>query len=61
LTAPLLGSGSPAAVGIAADNADPAAADRLITAALTRFGRLDGVLLSIGEPPTGPLTAVSDQ
>ena len=48
-------------VGIAADNADPAAADRLITAALTRFGRLDGVLLSIGEPPTGPLTAVSDQ
>ena len=48
-------------VGIAADSADPAAADRLITAALTRFGRLDGVLLSIGEPPTGPLTAVSDQ
>jgi len=49
------------AVGIAADSADPAAADRLITAALTRFGRLDGVLLSIGEPPAGPLTAVSDQ
>jgi 3-oxoacyl-[acyl-carrier protein] reductase len=48
-------------VGIAADSADPAAADRLITAALTRFGRLDGVLLSIGEPPTGPLAAVSDQ
>ena len=48
-------------VGIAADSADPAAADRLITAALTHFGRLDGVLLSIGEPPTGPLTAVSDQ
>jgi len=46
---------------IAADSADPATADRLITAALTRFGRLDGVLLSIGEPPTGPLTAVSDQ
>jgi 3-oxoacyl-[acyl-carrier protein] reductase len=48
-------------VGIAADSADPAAADRLITAALTRFGRLDGALLSIGEPPTGPLAAVSDQ
>ena len=49
------------AVGIAADSADPAAADRLITAALTRFGRLDGGLLSIGEPPAGPFTAVSDQ
>jgi 3-oxoacyl-[acyl-carrier protein] reductase len=48
-------------VGIAADSADPAAADRLVTAALTRFGRLDGVLLSIGEPPAGPFTAVSDQ
>jgi 3-oxoacyl-[acyl-carrier protein] reductase len=48
-------------VGIAADSADPGAADRLITAALTHFGRLDGGLLSIGEPPTGPLTAVSDQ
>ena len=46
---------------IAADSADPATADRLITAALTRFGRLDGVLLSIGKPPTGPLIAVSDQ
>jgi 3-oxoacyl-[acyl-carrier protein] reductase len=48
-------------VGIAADSADPAAADRLITAALTHFGRLDGGLLSIGKPPTGPLTAVNDQ
>jgi hypothetical protein len=27
--------------GLAADSADPAAAGRLITAALTRFGRLD--------------------
>ncbi|KOG86047.1 oxidoreductase, partial [Streptomyces varsoviensis] len=31
-------------VGVAADNADPAAADRLITAARDRFGRLDGIL-----------------
>ena len=46
---------------IAADSADPATADRLITAALARFGRLDGMLLSIGKPPTGPLIAVSDQ
>jgi 3-oxoacyl-[acyl-carrier protein] reductase len=48
-------------VGIAADSADPAAADRLITAALTHFGRLDGGLLSIGEPPAGTLTPGSDQ
>ncbi|HEV2256943.1 MAG TPA: SDR family oxidoreductase [Streptosporangiaceae bacterium] len=48
-------------VGIAADSTDPAAADRLITAALTHFGRLDGGLLSIGEPPAGTLTAVSDR
>jgi 3-oxoacyl-[acyl-carrier protein] reductase len=48
-------------VGIAADSADPAAAGRLVTAALTHYGRLDGGLLSIGEPPAGPLTAVNDQ
>jgi 3-oxoacyl-[acyl-carrier protein] reductase len=48
-------------VGIAVDSADPAAADRLITAALTHFGRLDGALLSIGEPPASTQTAVSDQ
>jgi 3-oxoacyl-[acyl-carrier protein] reductase len=47
-------------VGIAADNADPDTADRLVTAALTRFGRLDGVLVS-GGPPTGPLSAITDQ
>jgi 3-oxoacyl-[acyl-carrier protein] reductase len=48
-------------VGIAVDSADPAAADRLITAALTHFGRLDGGLLSIGGSCAGTLTAVSDQ
>jgi len=48
-------------VGIAVDSADPAAGDRLITAALTHFGRLDGGLLCIGEPPAGTLTAVSGQ
>ena len=48
-------------VGIAAGNADPDTADRLVTAALTRFGRLDGVLVSVGGPPTGPLTAITDQ
>ncbi|MBT2408233.1 MULTISPECIES: SDR family oxidoreductase [unclassified Streptomyces] len=43
----------PNAVGIATDNADPAAASALITAARERFGRLDGVLISVGGPAPG--------
>ncbi|WP_326621675.1 SDR family oxidoreductase [Streptomyces decoyicus] len=41
------------ALGVAADNADPDAADRLVAAARERFGRLDGVLISVGGPPPG--------
>ncbi|MGW2920494.1 SDR family oxidoreductase [Streptomyces angustmyceticus] len=41
------------AVGVAADNADPAAPGRLVAAARERFGRLDGVLVSVGGPPPG--------
>jgi 3-oxoacyl-[acyl-carrier protein] reductase len=41
------------AMGIAGDNADPDLPDRLVDAALTRFGRLDGLLVSVGGPPTG--------
>ena len=48
------------AVGLAADNADPGAAERLIAAAVARFGRLDGALISVGGPPGGPVGAVSD-
>ncbi|EME98206.1 oxidoreductase, partial [Streptomyces mobaraensis NBRC 13819 = DSM 40847] len=43
----------PGAVGVAADNADPAAAGRLIATARERFGRFDGVLVSVGGPPAG--------
>ncbi|MCX4694065.1 SDR family oxidoreductase [Streptomyces sp. NBC_01408] len=43
----------PHAVGVAADNADPAAAGRLVAAARERFGRLDGILISVGGPPPG--------
>lgn len=46
--------GTGAALGVAADNADPAAADRLIRAAQERFGHLDGLLISVGAPATGP-------
>lgn len=48
------------AVGLAADNADPGAAERLTAAAVARFGRLDGALISVGGPPGGPVGAVSD-
>ncbi|MFE7115162.1 SDR family NAD(P)-dependent oxidoreductase, partial [Streptomyces sp. NPDC057654] len=34
--------------GVPADNADADAADRLIAAARDRFGRLDGILISVG-------------
>jgi 3-oxoacyl-[acyl-carrier protein] reductase len=50
-----------AAVTVAADNADPATPARLVAAAQERWGRLDGALLSVGGPPTGPVIGVSDE
>jgi 3-oxoacyl-[acyl-carrier protein] reductase len=44
-----------AAVGVAADNADPDTPVRLVAAARDRFGRLDGALVSVGGPPLGPI------
>jgi len=41
------------AIGVAADNADPATPDRLVAAARETFGRLDGALLSVGGPAAG--------
>ncbi|MFI6643513.1 SDR family oxidoreductase [Streptomyces sp. NPDC050504] len=49
------------AAGIAADNADPATAERLVAAAKERFGRLDGVLISVGGPPAGSATDNTDE
>ncbi|MFE7465082.1 SDR family oxidoreductase [Streptomyces sp. NPDC057499] len=43
----------PDAVGLAADNADPDSARRLMEAAHERFGRLDGILISVGGPAPG--------
>ncbi|MDG9703621.1 SDR family oxidoreductase [Streptomyces sp. DH37] len=48
------------ALGIVADNADPTAADRLVTAAHERYGRLDGVLISVGGPPAGSYETITD-
>ncbi|MEU9414343.1 SDR family oxidoreductase [Streptomyces sp. NPDC048272] len=51
----------PNAVGVAADNADPAAAARLVAEARERFGRLDGVLISVGGPAPGTAADNTDE
>ncbi len=50
-----------AALTVTADNADPGAPARLVAAALERWGRLDGALISVGGPPKGPVTAITDE
>jgi 3-oxoacyl-[acyl-carrier protein] reductase len=49
------------ALGVVADNADPAAADEVVTSALHRWGRVDGALVSVGGPPTGTVMGTSDE
>jgi 3-oxoacyl-[acyl-carrier protein] reductase len=48
------------AVGVPADLADRAAAARLVEAARSSFGRLDGALLSVGGPPGGATLDLTD-
>ncbi|MBD8869413.1 SDR family oxidoreductase [Nocardioides donggukensis] len=50
-----------AARAVVADNADPGTPSRLVAAAREEFGRLDGVLVSVGGPPTGTVTGTSDE
>ncbi|MGW5358735.1 SDR family oxidoreductase [Actinopolymorpha pittospori] len=45
--------GTARAVGVAADNAEPAAAERLVATAMAKWGRLDGALISVGGPAPG--------
>jgi len=49
-----------AVVTVAADNADPGTPDRLVAAARERWGRLDGALISVGGPPKGAVTDITD-
>jgi len=57
-----IGAGAADSVeGLAADNADPDTADRLVRAATERWGRLDGALVSVGGPPAGGPTAITDE
>ena len=49
------------AVGVACDNADPATPGRLLAAAREAYGRVDGLLVSVGGPPPGSVTAATDE
>ncbi|MEU1126643.1 SDR family oxidoreductase [Streptomyces sp. NPDC005899] len=51
----------PGAAGVVADNADPAAARRLVDAAKQRWGRLDGILISVGGPAPGFVADTTDE
>ncbi|MGW3660864.1 SDR family oxidoreductase [Streptomyces sp. NPDC005151] len=51
----------PDVVGVAADNGEPGAAQRLVGAAHERFGRLDGILISVGGPAPGFVADNTDE
>ncbi|KAA0931522.1 MULTISPECIES: SDR family oxidoreductase [Streptomyces] len=51
----------PDAHGVAVDNADASAPQRLIAAARERFGRFDGILISVGGPPPGFVADTTDE
>jgi 3-oxoacyl-[acyl-carrier protein] reductase len=53
--------GAPAAHGVAADLADAAAPERLVTAAQGALGRVDGVLISVGGPAPGTVLEVGEE
>jgi 3-oxoacyl-[acyl-carrier protein] reductase len=48
-------------VGVPGDLADPELPERLVAAALSSYGRLDGALISVGGPPAGPALGLSDE
>ena len=53
--------GSEMALPVPGDLADPEFAPRLVAAAAARYGRVDGALVSVGGPPKGPVTGISDE
>lgn len=52
--------GSSSAVAVTADLSDPETVGRAVDTALQTFGGLDGALISVGGPPAGPVTKISD-
>jgi 3-oxoacyl-[acyl-carrier protein] reductase len=53
--------GANSAVGIAADLTDPGAPAALVDAAMERFGRFDGALISVGGPARGTAASMTDE
>ena len=53
--------GAPAAHGLAADLADPEAAQHLTFAALDKLQRVDGVLISVGGPTPGTVLETGEE
>lgn len=52
--------GAEAAHGISADNGDPTSADHIVASAVERWGRLDGLVVSVGGPPPSTALQASD-
>jgi 3-oxoacyl-[acyl-carrier protein] reductase len=46
---------------VVGDNADAETPARLIAAALDRWSRIDGALISVGGPPTGTVSSTTDE
>ncbi|MFH8370719.1 SDR family oxidoreductase [Streptomyces sp. NPDC018031] len=51
----------PNAVGVPADNGSADTAERVVALARERFGRFDGILISVGGPPAGLLDDNTDE
>ena len=49
------------AISLVADNADPDTPARLLAAARDTWGRVDGALISVGGPPKGSVSEITDQ
>ncbi|GAB3594266.1 SDR family oxidoreductase [Angustibacter peucedani] len=57
----LAATGAPGQVMVLeGDLGDPELAERLVAAAVARFGRLDGALISVGGPPPGATDQITD-
>ncbi|MFD1827773.1 MULTISPECIES: SDR family oxidoreductase [Mumia] len=52
--------GAERATGVVADNADPGTPAEVLRAVTERYGRFDGLLVSVGGPPGGTLADVTD-
>jgi len=61
ITAAAAETGGDAVIAMSADLADPSAPEQLVGAAMGRFQRLDGALISVGGPPAGTAMDATDE